>query len=214
MSRLNPQYKRDIVPAKPDKPYVLKLPIDQVTPFINSQSQIFAYNREKYFPDNQLVPIKEGRDSYRFNIEGKTKIYYIVKSGDHPKEIANKYKVSVASLCEWNNIRQNKIKVGQKLAIYTNKKAQTAKDKSSVSKTQISQTQNSENAETQKSPSVKSENTLNSEYTVYTVRNGDSLYTIAKRFAGVSDVEIKLLNNIKNAKNLVVGQKLKIPVKA
>jgi len=212
--QLNPQYKRDIVPAKTDKPYVLKLPIDQVSPFINSQSQILAYNREMYFPNNQLVPIKEGRDNYGYNTEGKKKIYYIVKSGDHPKEIANKFKVSVASLCEWNNIRQNKIKVGQKLAIYTNSKTQTPKGKASVAKTEISQKQNSEETDTLKSHSIKSGNTLSREYTVYTVRNGDSLYTIAKRFAGVSDVEIKLLNNIKNAKSLVVGQKLKIPVKA
>jgi membrane-bound lytic murein transglycosylase D len=212
--QLNPQYKRDIVPAKPDKPYVLKLPIDQVSPFINSQSQILAYNRETYFPNNQLVPINEGRDNYRYNIEGKKKIYYVVKSGDHPREIANKFKVSVASLCEWNNIRQNKIKVGQKLAIYTNSKTQTAKVKTSVAKAEISQKQTTGETVSQQSQSVKSGNTINSEYTVYTVRNGDSLYTIAKRFAGVSDVEIKLLNNIKNAKSLVVGQKLKIPVKA
>ena len=56
--------------------------------------------------------------------------------------------------------------------------------------------------------------TFNEEYTFYIVRRGDSLYTIAKQFAGVSDTDIKLLNNIKNARNLVVGQKLKIPVKA
>lgn len=103
---------------------------------------------------------------------------------------------------------------GAKLAIYTNSKTQTAKGKTSVARTEISQTQASEETGAQKSQSVKSENTLNSEYTVYTVRSGDSLYTIAKRFAGVSDIEIKLLNNIKNAKSLVVGQKLKIPVKA
>jgi len=215
LRQLNPQYKRDIVPAKPDKPYVLKLPIDQISPFINNQSQILAYNRDKYFPNNQIVVIKEERGSSRYNTEGKNKIYYIVKTGDHPKEIASKFKVSIASLCEWNNIRHNKIKVGQKLAIYTNSKTtQTAKGKTSVAKAEISQTQTTGETVSQQSQSVKSGNTLNSEYTVYTVRNGDSLYTIAKRFAGVSDVEIKLLNNIKNAKSLVVGQKLKIPVKA
>ena len=104
--------------------------------------------------------------------------------------------------------------MGQKLAIYTNSKTQTAKVKTSVAKAEISQKQTTGETVSQQSQSVKSGNTINSEYTVYTVRNGDSLYTIAKRFAGVSDVEIKLLNNIKNAKSLVVGQKLKIPVKA
>jgi len=61
---------------------------------------------------------------------------------------------------------------------------------------------------------ISSEGAINTQFTMYTVRSGDSLFTIAKQFAGVSGLDIKLLNNIKNARSLVPGQKLKIPVKA
>ena len=54
----------------------------------------------------------------------------------------------------------------------------------------------------------------NAGFTYYTVRNGDNLNKIAKQFTGVTDIEIKAINNIKNERNLVIGQKLKIPIKS
>ncbi|MEI6678814.1 MAG: transglycosylase SLT domain-containing protein [Mariniphaga sp.] len=215
--QLNPQYKRDIIPAKSDKPFVLKLPLDKISPFIDNQTQIFAYNRDKYFPNNQLVLIKEDRGSSRhFNIEGKKKIYYTVMLGDNPGAIAGKFKISVNNLCDWNNIRHNKIKTGQQLAIYVTDKSAVTKGKSTAAKMTVTKvaasTKTTSGVKPQQSAIVVS--SLNGEFTYYIVRRGDSLYTIAKQFSGVSDIEIKLLNNIKNANSLVIGQKLKIPVKA
>ena len=215
--QLNPQYKRDIIPAKSDKPFVLKLPLDKISPFIDNQTRIFAYNRDKYFPNNQIVLIKDDRGSSRhFNIEGKKKIYYTVVQGDNPGAIAGRFKISVNNLCDWNNIRHNKIKIGQQLAIYVTDKSAVTKGKSTASN--VTLTKEPASAKTisgvQALQSAIAVSSLNGEYTYYTVRRGDSLYTIAKQFAGVSDVEIKLLNNIKNANSLVIGQKLKIPIKA
>jgi len=213
--QLNPQYKRDIIPAKPGKPYVLKLPIDKISPFIENQTQIFAYNRDKYFPNNQIVFMaNEGRGATYLNTDGKKKIYYTVRSGDNPGAIARKYRISVSNLCEWNNIHHNKIRIGQKLAIYSKDYAPIAKAEPQVEQTQISGSQTSSKFVPLKLQTIGSEGALNEEFTLYTVRSGDSLYTIAKQFAGVSDLEIKLLNNIKNARSIVPGQKLKIPVKA
>lgn len=215
--QLNPQYKRDIIPAKSDKPFVLKLPLDKISPFIDSQTRIFAYNRDKYFPNNQIVLIKDDRGSSRhFNIEGKKKIYYTVVQGDNPGAIAGRYKVSVNNLVDWNNIRHNKIKIGQQLAIYVTDKSTGTKGKTTAPNTTIVQEPAPAKtiAGVQPLQSAIAVSSLNGEYTYYTVRRGDSLYTIAKQFAGVSDAEIKLLNNIKNAKSLVIGQILKIPIKA
>jgi membrane-bound lytic murein transglycosylase D len=212
--QLNPQYKRDIIPAKEGKTYALKLPIDKIAPFIDNQPQIFAYNRDKYFPNNQIALINDIHGSSRYNTEGKKKVVYTVQRGDNPGVIASRYRISSSSLCEWNNIRHNKIKIGQKLVIYTNGKALLAKAEPAAKKIDVPTVkENSAIVPNQLQPdSAKS--ALSGEYTFYTVRNGDSLYTIAKQFAGVSDLEIKLLNNIKNARGLVVGQKLKIPIKA
>ena len=212
--QLNPQYKRDIIPARADKHFVLKLPIDKISPFIDSQTQIFAFNRDKYFPNNQIVPLKGDQGSRYFDTEGKKKIYYTVKSGDNPRAIAKKYKIGTSLLCEWNNIRHNKVKVGQKLAIYVEDKSIVVKKGSKSAKTEVLKIEGSRETVQKPTDSITGKSNLIEEYTYYTVRPGDSLYTIAKQFAGVSDKEIKLLNNIKNAKGLVIGQKLKIPVKA
>jgi len=215
--QLNPQYKRDVIPAKADKPYVLKLPLDKISPFIDNETQIFAYNRDKYFPNNQIVLIREEKGSSRFSIDGKKKIFYTVKRGDNPGAIASRYRISVSSLREWNNMPHNTIRVGQKLAIFVNENSPLAKVSKTVAKIEVPQNKAqapNANVPQQIQPVVSSESALNGEFTLYTVRSGDSLFTIAKQFAGVSDLEIKLLNNIKNARGLIPGQKLKIPVKA
>jgi len=214
--QLNPQYKRDVIPAKPGKPYVLKLPVEKISSFIDNQTQIFAYNRDKYFPNNQIAIVKEERGSSRYNYdtEGKKKIYYTVQRGDNPGEIANRFRISTSNLCEWNNIRHNMIKAGQRLTIYTKGNAPLAKTESKIKKADVSTLQAHSDIVPHQLQSISAETALNGEYTLYTVRNGDSLYTIAKQFVGVSGIEIKLLNNIKNAKSLIVGQKLKIPIKA
>lgn len=212
--QLNPQYKRDVIPAKADKPYVLKLPIDKISPFLDNQTQIFAYNRDKYFPNNQIAIIKEVYGRSNYNTEGKKKITYTVQRGDNPGEIAGRFRISTSNLCEWNNIRHNMIRAGQRLTIYVNGGAPLAKTELATKKADVSIKQAHSEIVPHELQSTEVQNTLNGEYTLYTVRNGDSLYTIAKQFAGVSDLEIKLLNKIKNARSIVPGQKLKIPVKA
>jgi membrane-bound lytic murein transglycosylase D len=53
-------------------------------------------------------------------------------------------------------------------------------------------------------------NAVKNEYIYYTVKKGDNFWTIAKKFPGVTNYDIMKLNNIKDAKSLMVGQKLKI----
>jgi len=51
------------------------------------------------------------------------------------------------------------------------------------------------------------------EFVYYTVRKGDNLWSIAKKYPGVTNSEIMKINNIKSPKSLSVGQKLKIKSK-
>ena len=220
--QLNPQFKRDIIPAKADKPYALKLPVDKIASFIDGETQIFAYNRDKYFPNNQIVLKKEvpvgkgGCYASSYDIAGKKKIIYSVISGDNPGAIAARFKVSVDNLRGWNGIH-NMIHIGQKLTIYVNDNSPLAKAQNkpvagkTVNQSGISKT--SGLVSPQQLANSASETAMKSNFTYYTVRQGDSLYTIAKQFSGVSDVEIKMLNNITNSRGLMVGQRLKIPVK-
>ncbi|WP_027185036.1 LysM peptidoglycan-binding domain-containing protein [Desulfovibrio inopinatus] len=106
---------------------------------------------------------------------------YTVKKGDTLIEIAKKFHVSVSDLKKANSsIKASKIKIGQKLTIPT---------------------QNS-SSQSQKSRSGST----------YTVRSGDTLTSIGKKF-GVKVSDISKANGNIKSKNLKVGQKLTIPTK-
>ena len=48
----------------------------------------------------------------------KKKITYTVKSGDNLTKISRIYKVSIESIQKWNNLKNDRINIGQKLIIY------------------------------------------------------------------------------------------------
>ncbi|MEZ5011277.1 MAG: LysM domain-containing protein [Bacteroidales bacterium] len=52
------------------------------------------------------------------------------------------------------------------------------------------------------------------DYEYYTVRNGDTVWDIAKKFEGVTATEILALNGLGNSGKIQVGQKLKIRKKS
>ena len=114
---------------------------------------------------------------------------YTVKSGDVLGKIAERHGCTVAQIKAWNNLSSNNIYVGQKLKV--------AAPKSTVS------TSTSKPATTS-SP--------NGNYTTYTVKNGDSFYSIAKNYPGVSAENIMDFNGL-NSSNIKPGMVIKIPAK-
>lgn len=67
-------------------------------------------NSDKNGKDNGKQPPKEKQQTYT------------VKEGDYLGEIAEKYGVTVSDIRSWNNIEGDKILVGQKLKLYSDKK--------------------------------------------------------------------------------------------
>ncbi len=115
---LNPQYRHDIVPAQNGVTYEVNLPVEASFAFASQEDTIYNYNREKYFPDNKIVPVAEGYIGGGYIPKGSVKLIYTVKSGDVPGAIAQRFGVSLQSLRDWNNIHKNIIRIGQKLVIY------------------------------------------------------------------------------------------------
>lgn len=114
------------------------------------------------------------------------RIRYKVRSGDYLGKIANKFGVRVRDIKRWNGLRNHRLKIGQRLSIYPKKLAipkKTTKKK-------------------YKQPKGK--------YEVYVVKNGDSLWTISKKYPSVSVEQLKKWNNIWGVKSLKPGMKLKI----
>jgi membrane-bound lytic murein transglycosylase D len=206
---LNPMYRRDIIPAKADKPYALTLPSQKVLEFLDQEAEVFAYERNNYFPDNQLASPSASGSPGSFNpadVAGKARLVYTVKSGDNLGFISAWYRVSVNDLRHWNNIRGNLIQVGQRLSVYVpesqkanfenintmsfaQKQATVGKPLSTASRTTTAQA---------------------SGYEYYTVKKGDTVWDIARRYPGVTPQEILQLNNLSTSSSLSVGQRLRI----
>ncbi|MDX1461450.1 MAG: LysM peptidoglycan-binding domain-containing protein [Marinirhabdus sp.] len=113
--------------------------------------------------------------------DSNDKIRYRVRSGDYLGKIADKYGVSVSKIKRWNGLRSNNLRIGQRLTIYPRKNGGSVASSS---------------------PSSDSPQT-------YTVRNGDSLWSISQKFPGVTVDNIKKWNDISGT-NLKPGMKLKI----
>ena len=107
---------------------------------------------------------------------------YTVKSGDTLSGIATRHGVTVNQLKQWNGLTSNNIKVGQKLKLNSS------------------------------STSAASTATSSGDYTTYTVKSGDSLYSIAKNYSGVSAQDIMNFNGMSNS-NIKPGMKIKSPKK-
>ena len=210
---LNPMYRRDIIPAKASKSYPLVLPQEKTLDFIDKDTTVFAFEREKYFPNNTLKDPTDNSSSnfIPVDVKGKAKVIYTVKSGDNVGFISSWFKVRSSDLKYWNNINRDLIRAGQKLAIYV-----AEKDKAKYAKVNtMSFSQKQAMIGKSTTPKEKTvSKPLDSNYVYYKVRKGDTLWEISQKYAGISSNEIMQLNKLKNENSLYIGQQLKIKKKS
>lgn len=113
-------------------------------------------------------------------VEEDEPIIHRVKSGEFLGKIARQYNTSVSRLMDWNNLRSSSLRIGQKLVVYINPDHAPRKQASLVGGVE------------------------------YTVKSGDTLWEIARKYKGVTVAQIEKLNNI-SAKELKPGLKIQIP---
>lgn len=106
---LNPAYRHGIIPSTSDKQYVLRLPKQYITEFLNQEQELYAYRTQKGVERKDLLAKME-------NIREQQ--YHRVKSGENLGVIARRYNVTVNDLKKWNNLRSNNIQIGQRLIVY------------------------------------------------------------------------------------------------
>lgn len=185
---LNPQYKKDIIPYSANDPYALCLPTDKIGSFVTNEQAIYNYLKKENPTSQDILAIQE------------VKRVHTVRRGEHLSLIANRYKCTIYDLKQWNNLKSNSLRAGQKLTVYINKlpssETQSVLTKEPPAKSKVENDKSSSN-----------QNTSDSKY--YTIKNGDTLWEIAQK-AGTTMEEIKRLNNFGAKHILHPGDKIRL----
>ena len=118
---LNPQYYQDVVPGAHSEE-VIRLPFNYSSAFLDMQDSIYRYKTDVFF----ATKVEDGRETVngrpvqtaRPSASAKSQwVYYKVKSGDNLGKIARKYHTSVRQLKSWNNLKSDRIAIGQRLKV-------------------------------------------------------------------------------------------------
>jgi len=207
---LNPQLKQQFIPKSFDS-YVLRLPASAIPQFEREREAIFAYlNPVPVQLDGNGVPIRD--DSVQFVLASAVeppaivKVKHKVKKGESLGKIASKYNVSITEIKNTNHLRSNTLRIGQLLVI--EKPAPKTKDKPQIAAAKPAEQKVKEN--TPSSSQMASNDLGQKQY--YTVRPGDTLWSISQKHSAVSVDELRKLNNLKKSDTIKPGQKLKILV--
>jgi membrane-bound lytic murein transglycosylase D len=184
---LNPTYKQNFIPNTGEA-NTLCLPVEKVGDFLTNESKIYALKTEKDRKDS--IAFAQNKPVSSTNRGNAT--VYRVRSGDVLGSIANRYHCRVSQLKDWNNLYNDRLRIGQKLYIYGKQSSTTQAKKTTQSNT----------------PKVAPK--YNGKYLYHTVQSGDNLWDIAKKYEGTSIEQIQKLNKDIDIKKLKLGTKLRI----
>jgi membrane-bound lytic murein transglycosylase D len=188
LQRLNPQFKRDIVPGN-YKPYALVLPTKKMIAFIDKKDEILNCRRSTYFAHRL--------DTDRYLKDGSTSVgsdgvvYYRVKKGDNLSKIAKRNGVTVAQLKSWNNLKSTFLSIGKQLIVRKDAPPPSSAD----SKEQYAEV---------REDSIQRISREVNQY--YRVKKGDTLGEIAKK-NGVTVSKLKSWNGLSSSK-IAIGEQL------
>jgi membrane-bound lytic murein transglycosylase D len=189
LQRMNPELQRGRIPYS-SQTYVLRVPYRVSEHFASFPLTI----REKYGHKRNVKPTHQATASYKPTYPdhpANAKLYYHrVKEGEVVGNIAEAYGVSPRKIASWNNLYRYRIKVGQKLKIYTTQKPQPV---AKVAK------QAPQPVQIAKGPGK-----------YHQVRRGDTLWDIAKNYSGASPQSILRLNPGLSAKDLKPGMQIRV----
>lgn len=192
LRNLNPQYINDIIPGD-SKTYVLRIPYNYTNDFIANEDSLYTYKAAEYLNPQTLASTAKTTSSS----SGSGPIIYKVKKGDSLGKIAARYKVTVSQLKNWNHLRSSTISIGQKIRVYKGGAPVSSASKATSDAAKAA----SSVARTSSNDSM--------DYTVYTVKAGDTLSGIAKAYPGMTAEKIMKFNGI--GSNIKPGMKIRIP---
>jgi membrane-bound lytic murein transglycosylase D len=180
LKELNPMYRRNVIPNL-NHPTHLILPEKKVLSFLKQEEKMYNTHQT---PVNELAKNTKA-DKGR-------KIVHRVKKGEYFHKIAMKYNCTIEEIRKWNNLDSNNLQVGQKLVIYVDPQYL---EKIREEETRLKQANS---------------NKTNKRVIYYTIKKGDTIWSIANKFNCDSIAELLKTNNIQDEKDIEPGKELKI----
>lgn len=111
--RINPQYVHDIIPGDATN-CILRLPYEYTEKYVALEDSLYKYKADELLSDAVIKDITSGAAAAK---QGNM-ITYKVRNGDTLGGIAKRNHTTVSALKKWNNLRSDKIRIGQVLKIY------------------------------------------------------------------------------------------------
>ncbi|MBL7846466.1 MAG: LysM peptidoglycan-binding domain-containing protein [Cyclobacteriaceae bacterium] len=158
---LNPSLRRNAIPQTA-KPFILKMPLAAKVQLSSNRTGILDSSSRVGRKEAEALALTPG------NTAGREPIVYKVRNGDALGLIAQRFHVRISDIREWNKLKGNMIRTGQKLTLWVRPSQKN-----------------------QASALTPANNT-------YTVQQGDTLWDISRKFKGVSVEKLKALNNLKS----------------
>ncbi len=106
---LNPCFKKNVIPASPDKTYQIVLPYNKIGEFLSNEEEIYKFKTLE-----QLI-----QEDYaaRNNVKTFYASEHTVKKGESLGIISRKYACTVNEIMKWNNMKSTHIHPGQRLKV-------------------------------------------------------------------------------------------------
>jgi LysM repeat protein len=200
--------RNGVIISDSDEPYYSKRFIKAGRVVFNDQMLVIAPNSSVRktvpgtFAQNFSNPISIP-DPENFTKKIIPAKYHFVKKGETLSSIAMKYGISIARLKQKNHIKGNRINPRQRIKIQDGETVLLA-DATLPPKNNITDL-----AENKIESQNKTEATENKDITSYTVKKGESLFSISRLY-NISVEKLKEINNLISSK-LKLGQKILLP---
>ena len=193
IEKQNPHLLRDILP-KGSSIYGLKCELSEV------EALALVEHQNTYTSDLKVQYEKRRTQVLSLMPDPETSkaTTYVVRNGDYLGLIAIRTGTKVTDIRKWNKLKGNTIYPGQQLTVWIPKSTESNDEKDVQESTKPKPTENTVK------PKV-----AESSYLTYVVKPGDSLWSIAQKFPGVSADNLKSYNKMDVL--IKVGEQLKIP---